>query len=373
VEIAQRAATYRAIEEYRGRPLIVYATSTRGNVAAVIAGDAVRELIDQIDAIPREISKIDVLLHSTGGDSLAAWKLMSVLRERFSNVAVLVPYMAFSAATIFALGADEIVLHPHSSLGPIDPQITVLMPDGKRRQFAFEDVEAFLRFLKQEIGLTDQAHVSAIVDKLFTVVDPINVGAAKRASELSTTVGERLLRMHMKTAEERTQARSIAENLNKSFFAHGDAVSKTRARELQLKVAKDDPELETLIWNAYLGIESYMECRQAFNPISYFLAKGGAAAVKTVAPLILPPNTPQNLASQLWNQVAQQAIQDLNKPPIEVDYALINAIIESARLASEFRTEGKMSGVRVVGGDINLSLLETFTGWRSVQIPDANP
>jgi ClpP class serine protease len=50
------------------------------------------------------------MIHSTGGDALAAWKLMSVLRERFQHVSVLVPYMAFSAATIFALGADEIAI-----------------------------------------------------------------------------------------------------------------------------------------------------------------------------------------------------------------------------------------------------------------------
>ncbi len=369
MDIPDRIEKYIAIEKYRKRPLIVYATSTRGNVSAQIAGDAVREFIDQIDLIPQEIKEVDILLHSTGGDGLTAWKLMSVLRERFSYVAVLVPFMAFSAATIFALGADEIVMHPHSSLGPIDPQITVPLPDGKNRLFAFEDVEAFLRFLKQEIGLTDQAYVSAIVDKLFSVVDPINVGGAKRASELSTTVGERLLKLHMNSAEERTQARSIAENLNKSFFAHGDAVSRSRARDLQLKVAKDDQVLEALIWQAYLGIEEHMELRQAFNPIPYFLSKAGLDAVKTISPLILPPNIPPNMANQIWNQVAQQAIQDMNKPPIEVNYALINAIIESPRFASENRTEGEMSGVRVVGGDITLSVIDTFVGWRSVEIP----
>src|SRR5262245_22943396 len=96
-----RFDAYRQIENYRGNPLIVYATSTRPNVPAMMASDAVRQFIDQLDAISTG-NKVDVLLHSTGGDGLAAWKLMSVLRERFDEITVLVPYMAFSAATLFA-------------------------------------------------------------------------------------------------------------------------------------------------------------------------------------------------------------------------------------------------------------------------------
>ena len=119
MEIDERVRRYVAIEKARRRPLIVYATSTRLGVNSQIAGDAVRELIDQIDAISSEEKQVDVLIHSTGGDALAAWKLMSILRERFDSVSVLVPYMAFSAATLFCLGADEIVMHPHASCIPL--------------------------------------------------------------------------------------------------------------------------------------------------------------------------------------------------------------------------------------------------------------
>jgi len=197
MDLAARRIRYAAIETFRKRPLIVYATSTRPNLAAFMAGDAVRELIDQVDSIPLDIKQIDVLIHSTGGDGLAAWKLMSLLRERFTEVGVLVPFMAFSAATLFALGANQIVMHPHASLGPIDPQITVKQSDGSLRQFAYEDVGAFLRFLTSDVKITEQPYTSAGIDKLFSAVDPINVGAAKRASELASTIGERLLRTHM--------------------------------------------------------------------------------------------------------------------------------------------------------------------------------
>ncbi len=368
MEIQDRIRLYEAIEDLRQRPLIVYATSTRGHVAAQMAGDAVREFIDQMDAIG-DVPGVDILVHSSGGDALAAWKLMSVLRERYSSVAVLVPFMAFSAATIFALGADEIVMHPHASLGPIDPQIALRLPDGSTRGFSFEDVGAFLRFLTDEVGITEQAYVSTVIEKLFSVVDPLHVGGAKRASELSTDVGERLLQMHMTSAEERGRTRTIADGLNKSFFSHGDAVSRSRARQLQLKVAADNIELEGRMWRAFLGLESYMKLRTPFKPLEHFIANGGRNAIAPMAPVVLPANAPQALLSQIWNQVGQQALQALAQPAVEVPYTLINAMVESPRLASEFRTTGVLTAARVGGGEIQLVATDHDSGWRPVPVP----
>jgi hypothetical protein len=371
VQLSERKLKYEAIEAYRKRPLIVYATSTRPNIQAQMAGDAVREFVDQIDAIEGE-SQIDVLVHSTGGDPLTAWKLMSILRERFDRVDVLVPYMAFSAATLFALGANEIVMHPHASLGPIDPQIMMVQPDGSVRRFAYEDVGAFLRFIASEVKITEQVHLSAVIEKLFSVVDPVNVGAAKRASELSSTIGERLLLLHMTASEEKARARQIAENLNKSFFAHGDAVSRTRAKELQLKIAKEDRDLEKLIWEAYRGIESYMDLRSPFIPIQHYLSDAaGAAALRPAAPVAVPPNAPPPVLQQIWQAALNQALQGLANAAIEVPYSIVNALIESPRVASEFRTEGAFSASRGPNGDIQLAGTDSSSRWRPVQLPVA--
>jgi len=363
MNLEDRRKRYSAIETARKRPLIVYATSTRPGLQTMMAADVVRELIDQLDSI-KSGDSVDILLHSAGGDALAAWKLMSVLRERFKNVAVLVPFMAFSAATIFSLGADEIVLHPHSSLGPIDPQITV--GEGKRR-FSYEDVGAFLRFLSDEVRITEQAYVSALVDKLFSAVDPLIVGASKRASELSSAVGERLLLLHATGPEAKTRARQLADNLNKSFFDHGDAVSRSRGRQLLLQIAKDDPKLEGLMWDAYLGLEQYMKLREPFLPLQMVMADPAAAAsLQPLAPLRLPSNAPAGLQQQLWNAAGQQAIQTASGAAPSVDYETVNAVVESVRAASEHRTVGKMTGIRLPNGEVQVSVLPTAQSWRQV-------
>jgi len=183
--------------------------------------------------------------------------------------------------------------------------------------------------------------------------------------------------MHMTTAEERMRTRAIAEGLNKSFFAHGDALSRSRARSLNLKIADDNSDLEHLIWNAYLGLESYLQLRTAFKPLEHFLRNGGAPVLASGAPLVLPPGAPPALVNQIWAQVAQNAIQGMAQPALQVDYAVVNAVVESPRRAAEFRTEGTLSAARLAGGEVQLVTTDRDTGWRGVTLPTpatpANP
>lgn len=366
MDLITRRQTYQAIEKHRDRPLIVYVTSTRQGAEFQMTEDAVREFIDQVDSI-KDFSEVDVMIHSFGGDALTAWKLMSILREQFDKVSVLVPYMAFSAATLFALGADEIVMHPHASLGPIDPQITIFQSNSGFRNFAYEDVGAFLRFLGNDVKISEQVHISTIIEKLFSVVDPVNVGAAKRASELSSSVGERLLLLHMTDAEEKPKAKEIAENLNKSFFAHGDAVSRSRALELDLRVADRDPDLEKLIWDAYLGIEDYLRLREPFDKRHEFLNHpDGTQTPLSIPPLQLPLNAPPDLVQNAWKSVLQQAIENLSRQITEVDFEIANSLVESTRTASEFRSTGKLHLIWNQNGSTDVAFTSTGYGWRKV-------
>lgn len=365
----ERLKRYEEIEKIRGRPLIVYATSTRENVEAQLASDVVREFIDQVDTIPSGTDSLDVLIHSAGGDPLAAWKLMSVLRERFKRVDVLVPYMAFSAATLFSLGADEIIMHPHASLGPIDPQITNKRADGKSLKFSYEDVGAFLRFLKKEVGLTEQTYLATIVDKLFSTIDPVGVGFAQRASELSTDIGERLLKLHMSNGSSPNgEPRVIAERLNRAFFAHGDAVSRTRAKDLGLAIGPPNEPLEKLLWDVYLSLESKMSMREPFNPLQIFLGDAaGAASLKVPAPLQLPPNTPPQALEAAWNAALNKALAAGGAGP-EVPFEVTVAVVESTRKQRVFRHEGRINAFRV-GPEIKVGITVAKAGWIDAPTP----
>ncbi len=371
MNIQQRIQTYQKIEDFRKRPLIVYAASTRQGVPGLMAGDAVREIIDQVDKIPLTEKKIDILLHSSGGDGLTAWKLMSVLRERFDSVCVMVPYMAFSAATLFTLGADEIVMHPHASLGPIDPQITVRESSGAEKKFGYEDVTAFMKFISEDVKLSEQQFTVEMVKSLCKEASPLTIGYSKRASSLAEDVGERMLKLHMDDDKDvNNGAKKIARDLNRGFFAHGDAVSRSRARKLNLKIAEDNQDLENLIWTAFLEIETHMELRKPFNPLQVFLADTDAAKQLQPTPSVkFPPNATQDVINAIWNPIVQQILQNNANGGKEVSFSNLHAIIESTRIASECKTTGTVFAHRGPDGGIQTTITPRHSMWEGVAIP----
>ncbi len=75
---------------------------------------------------------LDLILHSPGGSPEAAEAIVSYLRSRFSDIRVIVPHLAMSAATMVACSANAIVMGKHSFLGPTDPQIALPTPLGVR-------------------------------------------------------------------------------------------------------------------------------------------------------------------------------------------------------------------------------------------------
>ena len=66
---------------------------------------------------------IDLILHTPGGLVLASTQIARAIRAHPAKVTVYIPHMAMSGGTLIALAADEIVMSPHSVLGPVDPQI----------------------------------------------------------------------------------------------------------------------------------------------------------------------------------------------------------------------------------------------------------
>ena len=111
------------IERKRGSKVIAYVTSDRHGHRAMIMGDVVSLLHEHILALEQaEDAKLDLFLYSRGGQSDVPWMIVSMFREcsREGSFSVLIPYRAHSAATVIAMGADEIVMTRKAELGPID-------------------------------------------------------------------------------------------------------------------------------------------------------------------------------------------------------------------------------------------------------------
>lgn len=203
---AERSILYSQIEQLRERPLVVYATSSRPNASAQMASDVIPQFTKQLTAIAKDHDSIDLLIVSNGGDPIVSWRIISLIRERFERIGVLLPYAAYSAATLLALGADEIIMHPFSNLGPVDPQLTYQRrlpgqpnnPDTiETIQFGSEDLRNFLDFVRSDVGISDQEQLSRAFELVCKDVGSIPIGVAKRSSQLALSMGEKLLGMHL--------------------------------------------------------------------------------------------------------------------------------------------------------------------------------
>lgn len=277
---ADRLPLIRKIEELRGSKVICYLTSLRPGASGQMAEDAIREMLDQLLAIPqRPIPKLDIFLCSNGGDGVLPWRLVPVFRQFATSFSVLVPYHAYSAATIMALGANEIVMHPFAVLGPIDPTVTNPFnppsPQGRLIGISVEDVKAYVNFVKETVGINHEDELVKMLEILAEKVHPLALGNVERFISQSRMIARKLLKTHMEEHVSERDIEDIIENLASKLYFHGHPINRTEAeKELRLKVAKEVPaELEAAMWDLYTDFESEFRNREPFQPIAELAAK----------------------------------------------------------------------------------------------------
>lgn len=355
----QRTELFKSISAIRQRPVIAYVTSHRPNASAQIASDVIPGFIRQIQAIPKNFKEVDLLLISYGGNPTAAYRIITLLRERFEKVGVLIPFAAYSAATLLALGADEIVMHPFSNLGPVAPQLTHKRQNQEQVQFGSEDLRNFIEFLRKDVGLSDQAQMQKAFELVCNEIGAIPIGIAKRSAQLLLSMGEKLLALHL---EDANQAKSIAETLNSSFFHHGYPLGRSEAKKIGLPIANPPDELETHIWNVYESFENEMQLNEPFDPVKVVLNQADYAVLLAPGPIIrLPNNLPPEILEQVYNSIIQQHVQLFELPLI--DYVLIRAAIESEYLCCTYKTYGKILSGKTFDGSISINPIATKEGW----------
>lgn len=306
---SKRKKLYQSVEKIRNRPLITYVTSIRPNLSGQMASDAIAQIIQQVQAIPATVNEIDFLIISNGGDPITALRIMEILRERFKHITVLLPYVAYSAATVLSLGADEIVMHPFSNLGPVDPQLTVAKPNENgvpaTVRFSSEDIRNFIDFIRQDVGISDQQHLIASITPLLSEVGSLSIGSAKRGQQLSLTLSEKMLCTHM---DDKNKAKAIARTLNSSYYHHGYAVNRKEAAAIGLNIVNPPQQLEALLWEIWQDFSQEMKCESAFDPIKELMTNPTTYQQISQIPVInMPANTTPAFAQQLINAAAQQS------------------------------------------------------------------
>lgn len=229
--------------------------------------------------------RLDLWLHTRGGQTVTAWRIVQVFREFCSSFGILVPYRAHSAGTHIAMGADEINMGPFSELGPVDPSrghpLLPLAPDGNPVSISVQDLKHFVEFLKREAGndgITGEAY-GDIMPALFEHVHPLVIGAIEQSYELAKLISRKVLGTHMKDAGEEDKIDKIADVFSDSFKEHTFQIGVSEAQALGLKAKRADKALYDSMWDLYLLYDS--------------LGRSPQPATKTSRGETLPPKTQQ--------------------------------------------------------------------------------
>lgn len=335
----RRIALIKELETARGSKVISFITSTRGGLDFPIAMDSVRKLFEHLKSATARGAKpkIDLFIHSNGGDGIVPWKLVTLIRDYCSEFSVIVPHRAFSAATLIALGADEIVMHPMGMLGPTDPTVTnPFNPQNPRNPnellgISVEDVSAYIKLVKDDFGITHEDELIQAVNALSQHVHPLALGNVKRFHSQSRMLAKKLLELHMKDGTEDHKIADIVDNLNSKLFFHGHPIHHKEAQKLGLKVKLATKPEQDLIWNLYLAYEKEMNLDEEFRFLDMFLSQH----------------------PQLTN--GQSEVIDL--PKVKGVY------IESATRTDVRTVDFQVFGQGIQNGIINTQLLTKRAGW----------
>lgn len=353
-----RLTIIKEIEGLRESKVICYLTSVRPNGGAQMAEDAVRVMFDHLLLLPeRPVKKLDIFLCSNGGSGVVPWRLVSLFREFAEKIGVLIPYRAYSAATMLALGADEIVMHPFAEMGPIDPTVSndfnPVDPQTQQRVgISVEDVKAYVGFIKDTVGIRHEDELVKAIEILAQRVHPLALGNVERFISQSRMIARKILLTHMSEETSKHEIDETIETLASKLYFHGHPINRKEAQvELGLKVAENvPPALETAIWKLYLEFEKELKNNEVFDPLAEIFNQAPVPANLQPGQLaIIPPGFNTTIENKL-------------------------AVIESARQSSTFGIKRRF--VVVGAGAQGEPLIRSETlgqGWQHIQAPAPAP
>src|SRR3990172_4704035 len=218
---------------------LTYWTSEYG----AICGNDVQAMYEALRVVqPRE--RISLFVKSDGGDGQSALRLIHLLREYVAHLTVVAPLECASAATMLALGADEIQMGPLAFLTPIDTSLEHAMgPVDPRNETVFVGQDEVQRVLNLWEKHAPPGSVNPF-QELYKPLHPLVIGAVDRATSLSIRLCTEILRYHQTDPE---KAAKIAQALNAEYPAHEYPITPREARQLGLRVTDMSAQLNDVL------------------------------------------------------------------------------------------------------------------------------
>lgn len=213
--------------------------------SGVITQEGADQLVNKVLNNPTRRKNSALVLTTNGGDPNAAYRIARILQRHYSSsggFSLYVLGLCKSAGTLIALGAKEVIMTDFGELGPLDiqiPKIDELNHESglvysqallALRAHAFDFFESCYLTLKERSGGTISTRTASTIASSLAVglfsplaeqIDPLKVGEAVRALDISQAYGQRL-----------TKNSTALNSLINGYSDHGFVIDWMEAKEL---------------------------------------------------------------------------------------------------------------------------------------------
>ena len=222
-------------------PIIAYWNSFRGGVCH----NDVVVLYDILESIGKQ-EKIYLFINSSGGNGRSSSRMVNLIRQYTDKIIALVPLECASAATMLAIGADEIQIGPLGYLTAVDTSLThdlsPLDRDNNRVSVSLDELNRTVKLWEEHATKNDVA--TNPYQFLFSHVHPLVIGAVDRAESLSIMLCEEILSTHM---NDKGKIKEIANTLNSKYPSHAYPIMYDESKKIGLNVTRMEKNVNTLL------------------------------------------------------------------------------------------------------------------------------
>ncbi|MCG5514476.1 SDH family Clp fold serine proteinase [Ectothiorhodospira shaposhnikovii] len=265
-----RKQLYKDLEKMRSSRLLVYVTGDRRGLETEIHSEVIDFFVHHLDIIG-VTPKISLLLYTRGGNTLAGWSIINLIRQFCDDLEVIVPSKCHSTGTLMCLGANRIVMTKQATLGPIDPSVNTPLnphiegaPLNARVPVSVEAIRGYLELAKDELSIKSDEDLTNVLLKLSDKVHPLVLGDVYRARSQIQMLGKKLIRNQLQDEEKIHAAISF---LCSESGSHDYTIHRREARDsLGLSIEKPDDVLYALIKRIYDDIHDELELTQGYDP-----------------------------------------------------------------------------------------------------------
>ena len=318
-----RRAKIATAESISGIPLVIYAADFTSSERAGVNGAGVQIELDDKTGFLQALSDIpngplDVLIHSPGGSPTATQSIVHLLRSRFAPIRFLIPHTAKSAATMLALSGNEILLGEAAELGPIDPQMQIVIDQRLVTVPARAALDQFGRIEEDVIADPNKLRSRLPIIRQY---GPSFLQECQNAIERSEILATEWLRDYMFEGEDDAEerAKSIATWLadHNNFRIHSSPVWMEQLLEVESTVkirqlGDADDGFASAIMDVYWAIDVTFDSTDAIKIVEH-QHRSAYIRLRRVTRVVQGPQPTNKEGVQ--RQMARRANQARKKPP----------------------------------------------------------